>query len=538
MDLIVISPSHRATGEPPNTVVLKQDEWNDFSFQTQYHLYVYSDGFSGRVGAVKILKRGQTKADGLQLKVGRIPPLSEDYCSLGQELDYYERLAELPTKLRQEILLWLRDALAFPEHANSFFNEYGWKTSVLRDVEWTTFSRDAAVLLERDYNKVARLGLKLSFQAAGWQSPLSLEFDAPNDELVWHTSTRLPERIAVLTGRNGSGKSTILARLARVLHASQRQRASEELKAIGAIEPKGIGFTRIVNVAYSAFDTFQLPGSSEAERKQIADELAKGTGRYYFCGLRDIGREFEEGLVRSAQDASESLTSNASLDRQRETVLKPAFQLAHEFSRTIDQIRTLGRTELYDESIRVLTAEPSLQDLGDEPTTKILLEPEALFRGWSTGHKIVMHAIAFIVAYTQSKSIVLIDEPETHLHPPLLAAFMQAIRMILERNDAFAVVATHSPVVVQETLAQHVSIIRRSGQETVIHKPRIETFGESIGEITDEVFGLVSVSSGFHQTLASFVESGMDLEQIESLFDRGLSFQARAYVMSEISRRS
>lgn len=109
--------------------------------------------------------------------------------------------------------------------------------------------------------------------------------------------------------------------------------------------------------------------------------------------------------------------------------------------------------------------------------------------------------------------------------------------MILDKNDAFAVVATHSPVVVQETLGRHVSVVRRSGTETTIHPPRIETYGESIGAITDEVFGLSSDATDFHKTLQSLVQGGMTLETIEGLFERGLSLQARAYVMSELARK-
>lgn len=536
-DFTVVPPS-RSEPSPISGIVLQQDNWNDFSFQTLYHLYVFTDGFSGGIGPVKILRRGQTEADTIQLAQDRLEPLSEDYCALGQSLDYYERLAELPAELRQEILAHLRDALAFPDHAETFFGEPGWRTSILRDIDWESFRRDASVLLERDYTRVARLGLELSFQVTGWANPLHLRFSAPSDWQFWVPSGRgkLPERIAVLTGRNGSGKSTLLARLARVLHASQRDRSSQELAALGSIEPPGIGFTRVLNIAYSAFDAFQIPGLDEKERRQIADDLKRGTGRYHFCGLRDIVRELEEGLV-AADDPQLASPSAAATDRQRRTLLKSIDELAAEFTRTIEQIWKAERHDLFDAAVKIIASDPSFQDLGTHPTSTISQAPGDVFALWSTGHKIVMHATASMVAYTEAKSIVLIDEPESHLHPPLLAAFMHALRLILDKNDAFAVVATHSPVVVQETLGRHVSVVRRSDTETTIHPPRIETYGESIGEITDEVFGLNSDATDFHKTLQSLVQGGMTLETIEGLFERGLSLQARAYVMSELARK-
>jgi energy-coupling factor transporter ATP-binding protein EcfA2 len=517
--------------------LLQQDNWNDYSFQTLYHLYVFTSDFSGLIGPVKILRRGQTSADTIQLKLGQLDALGENYCSLGQSLDYYERLAELPEGLRRDILAHLRDALASPDHATTFFDEPGWTTSVLRDIDWESFRRDASVLLDRDYNRVARLGLEMSFHVNGWTDPFQLRFAAPGDWRFFVTATtdKLPERVAVLTGRNGSGKSTLLARLARVLHASQRDRASADLRALGSIDPPGIGFTRVLNIAYSAFDAFQIPGLDEKGRRQIADDLKRGTGRYYFCGLRDIARELEEKL--DGADAQLSGVDPIVADRQHRTLLKSLDQLAGEFERTIEQIWKAGRHDLFSSVVRILAGDSSFHDLGPNPASTISQSSGRLFASWSTGHKIVMHATASMVAYTEAKSIVLIDEPESHLHPPLLAAFMHALRLILDSNDAFAVVATHSPVVAQETLGRHVSVVRRNGSETTIKPPRIETYGESIGEITDEVFGLNSDATDFHKTLQGLVRGGMTLENIEGLFERGLSLQARAYVMSEIARR-
>lgn len=531
----VFPPSKDA---PPSFrgVALQQDRWNDFNFMTQYHLFVTIPEFSGLIGTLKILKRGQTENDGLQLEVGPLAALSEDFVSLGQDLDYYERLAGLPEGLRSEILTFFRDALAFPDHAETFFGEKGWGTSVLRYIEWKTFQRDASVLLQRDYDRVARLGLEASFHVKGWVDPFQLDFKAPNDAAFWGAPDNvLPDRIAVLIGRNGSGKSTLLFRLARVLHASQRERAREELTTLGSIAPPGIGFTRIINIAYSAFDEFQIPGVDHRERLQIVEDLERGTGRYHYCGLRDIPAE-----VRRAEgvgDVDGRPIQQRDLDRQEMIILKSSEKLANEFGEIVTRIKESGKQELFGKVCRLLASDTSLFDLGADPAASVLEHAIEWFKVWSTGHKIVMHAVASLVAHTEPKSIVLIDEPESHLHPPLLAALMHAVRLILRHNDAFAVIATHSPVVVQETLARHISVIRRSGAETRIFPSRIETYGESIGEITNEVFGLTADATDFHHALSRLVDANLSLETIERLFDRGLSLQARAFVMTRIAER-
>jgi hypothetical protein len=194
----------------------------------------------------------------------------------------------------------------------------------------------------------------------------------------------------------------------------------------------------------------------------------------------------------------------------------------------------MDRRDLFAEACRILASDTSFLDLGADPAAAVVADPIGWFRSWSTGHKIVMHAVASLVAYTEPKSIVLFDEPESHLHPPLLAALMHAMRAVLRRNDAFAVVATHSPVVVQETLGRHIAIVRRFGAETRILHPRIETYGESIGELTNEIFGLTADATDFHQTLTHLVDAGLPLETIEGLFEPGLSLQARAFVMTRL----
>lgn len=546
MKVVVVRPSR---GTPPAIadVVLQQDAWDDFGFKTQYHVYYYAKTEDAFVGNIKILQRGQVETVASVLPDGPLQALSEDFCSLGQSLDYYERLAGFPEDLRRFFLEFFRDALADPSHAESFEQEKGWRVSVTRDLDLDSYAPLARTLLERDYDALPSMGLDMTFRVAGWQEPLRLNFAAPTQENLWvigldQAKTRLPERVAVLTGRNGSGKSTLIARLARVLHASQRDRRSEAISRLGTIEPSGIGFSRVVTVAYSAFDTFQVPGVGLEERRQIAKDVRAGTGRYSFAGLRDIAAELEESLESGADaiDAgSGALDDRIALDRQAKTRLKSAEQLADEYARTVQAIADAGRSRLLLTVLRPLLADPSFSDIPDRSPLELLaLDPISTFMGWSTGLKIVMHATTTLVARTERKSIVLIDEPESHLHPPLLAAFMHSVRLVLDANDAFAVVATHSPVVVQETLGRHVSVVNRVGDEITILPPRIETYGESIGEITDEVFRLHPGATDFHATLKAMVDAGLTTEQIDGRFDRGLSLQARAYVMSLVATRA
>jgi len=470
----------------PGTFVLTQDNWDDFGYKTQYHLsYADSNGRVRHVGNVKILQIGQTKTDSSILQAG-FDTLPDNFCSLGQSLDYYQRVAEMPKQDRDYILSALKDVIHDRARSTRFEFEDGWRTSLLREIgSPEEYAPLASTILEQNYSELPTLDSHFSFQMSGWSSPIEFAFDAPRVEDVRPYLERaadgppaeLPRRISVVIGRNGSGKSTLLSRLARFAHASRGDRQRRKMMELGALAPDGLGFSRVLTISYSGFDNFQVPGLTIRERRTIAEELSRGTGRFIFCGLRDIGAELAAELNQSQGDEEQYVPLE---DRQQTTMLKSAQTLSGEFARIVERIKTLDRPNLLATALQPILADPSFNDLRSTLYRQLLSDDcEQLFLSWSTGHKIVLHVICSLVAYVEPRSLVLFDEPETHLHPPLLASLMHSLRRVLTEKDAYAVVATHSPVVLQETMAKHVHIIAREGSQTVVGRPGAETFGEN-----------------------------------------------------------
>jgi hypothetical protein len=125
MDFYVAPEDKKNDPQPLAALVLQQDGWDDFGFKTQYHVFYFGPEFNGFVGNVKILQRGQGTSHHSFLPVGPRLALGDDFCSLGQSLDYYERLASLPEFVRRDILTTLRDSLQDPSYAESFHHEEG-----------------------------------------------------------------------------------------------------------------------------------------------------------------------------------------------------------------------------------------------------------------------------------------------------------------------------------------------------------------------------------------------------------------------------
>ena len=543
MIVSIFSPRRGGVGPFEGTFALQQDNWNDYNFRTLYHLYYREKDTSSSptmIGSVKILRRGQTSADGIQITTP-FDRLGANFCSVGTSLDYYQRLNEISPYDREDILSALRDVVAHSELQAEFHEEEGWLTSLFRDnPDPAAFLADAAAIHSSNYSAIPDLHFDLIFHPTNWTAPLKLRFDSPEPTLFFGDEVHLPRRIIVVIGRNGSGKSTLLSRIARVAFASPSDRSRPEIRAIGAFEPPSVGFLRIIAISYSAFDNFIVPGLYESELRQIAADIEKGSGRYIYAGLRDIVAEVRDDLdavsTRPAPIDQRALL-NAE-DRRTTTKLKSLVQLAEEFNRLVEQIAANGDGALFDAALQPLLDDSSFVDLESRNRIELFRSnPRDAFLDWSTGHKIALHVVASLVAHATRKSLVLFDEPEMHLHPPLTAALMHAVRIVLEEKNALAILATHSPVILQETLARHVRIVRRTGDRFEILTPAMETFGENVGVLTYDTFGLTAASTDFHQILDRLVDGFSTVEEINELFTPRLSAQALAYVRAGLARK-
>ena len=480
-------------GTPPQDVpypfvALAVDNWDDYSYKTLFHPVIYlSKDRSIDLSDVKILQRGQ------ESRRTQIPPsfeqLDDSYCSLGQELAYYESLIELEEDIRTDYLIGLRDAAADPSIRASFENEEGFQESLLR---WGSAARaldDALEVLGGDLR--SRSDLEFTFHTKFGSN----EFATP---FRYCKGDKLPGRINAVIGYNGAGKTQLLANLAWVARSDLRSRNQEtKISEYGRLDPPDIRFGSVVAVSYSAFDTFELPWRS-------SDDNQFG---YTYCGLR---KPADAVTVRG---------------------LKEAEDVVKDIETAILRINTASRREYLVEALLPLREEPSFRRAGYELD---LLSSDGdwvdEFKLLSSGHKLSVNIIVQLVAALQQGSLVLIDEPEAHLHPPLLAALMKGIGIALEAHGSFAVIATHSPVVLQEIAGCYAHVLRRHGSRNSVEEPEIETFGENIGLLTREVFNLDNSKSDYVGVLQELA-SEFSLEEIESLFDQGLSSQARALVM-------
>lgn len=155
----------------------------------------------------------------------------------------------------------------------------------------------------------------------------------------------------------------------------------------------------------------------------------------------------------------------------------------------------------------------------------------------SSGQSILAHFVTALLAWIQPNSLVLFDEPETHLHPNAVANLFLILSDILKEFNSYAVVATHSPVVIQEVPASRVMVFQRVDNVTVAEPLLLESFGESVTELTRHVFETDEVKSVYRRTLRDLAEDE-SAEEVMARFPRGLSLSAQAYLLGQYGKKT
>ena len=505
-------PQPKLTSFP--CALLVENNWDDYGYRTTFFATLYlSINEPVPLGELKIMHVGQERG-ATPLPGSDFPRLGQDYASLGGKLEYYQTLHALGEVIYGPYLRGLRD-VAFDDTIKARVEDLeAFRVSLLRFAGAERTIHDTArifsVHVQRPRVRNTGFVLKLKTSITPASNTFSVKFD-----FTRHAG--LPNRINVLIGYNGTGKTRLLSNLAIVAtgYGYASKEAMSEAQA-GRFFGNPPPFRSVIVVSYSAFDTFAIPGQTEVERARLEEE--GDIFGYVYCGLRE---------------RVEAVSSQ--LPDEEAYRLRTPRETEAEFMSAFHKVRQLDRLKQYAAALGPLQRDASFQRVGFTALSSDWSDEQmsSFFRQLSSGHKIVLKIITELTAHMDGAqpTLVLVDEPETHLHPPLLSSLLRSLRACLAEFDAFAIVATHSPVVLQETPSRYVRVLKRFGNIARVATPSIETFGESIGVITQEVFNLDESSADWAETLERIAKK-RDIFQIEKALKRKLGFAARSQVAS------
>lgn len=466
-------------------VALARTGWNDFGYRATFKLAVAVDGRPiDSVGEWKILN---TSGPTAKEQPWRADPIDTDlpetfdqlpaaFTSLGQDLAFYQDLFALDRELALRILAGLRDVVAV-EPGDAAQAHDGFKNALTR------FPPARQVLAARHELTSDRaespelpddIRFDVSCKLLGFDSPhrMTLAFSRREASLGL-------ERLAALVGRNGTGKTRLLAALAQTLSGLEREADIEPLP----------DFRRVIAVSYGAWDHFTRP---RGEGGRIP---------YVYGGLRaDTDDDESEELVIDVGRAQKQAIADLG-------VISKDRKLSDTWTRAMHTCGLDGAT--------------LLEAVGRPDEAKTILSKR------SSGEKVATIVITRLVRHVIQHTLVLFDEPEVHTHPQLLCGLLRAVNELLVERDAFALLATHSPIPLQEIPGKAVFVVDLVEDHPTIAPLGQQTFGASLDDIVAMAFRSRQDERNWASFVRAHLEAGKSAEDILSALGRSPSLGVR-----------
>ena len=373
-------------------------------------------------------------------------------------------------------MLFRSDIAFFEGIKDTFENHSGFKNSLRRHIE-----------ADKAFNEAKNTLLNISFEQ-DFKFKYNCLLDNANDKhsiyFNFEEHDNLPFRIITLVGKNGTGKTQLLANLALDLSGLSRKKLKDDI-----FIPSRPPFSKVIAISYSIFDKFTRPIPSKSFS-------------YKYCGLKDENGRLLSGnkIVENYKNAIESIIIK---NRQKS------------WDVTVSSILGVELTDYFYEEL----FENSNFEIVNYIKNNVL----------SSGQSFLMYVITEVIANIKPKSLLLFDEPEMHLHPNAISNLIRTLDNLLNKYDSYAIVATHSPIILQEIPSKYVKVLDRQGNSPMIYNLPLESFGENIEILTQEVFKTKDVEDNYKVVLKKLSQD-YDYQTVLSMFNN-LSLNAKSYLI-------
>jgi ABC-type Mn2+/Zn2+ transport system ATPase subunit len=351
---------------------------------------------------------------------------------------------------------WLRVAResqiflnAFLRHTESYFT---WKNA-------------APILQGAEFEELGQIsdGLRVRFQLAGRPNEHDLKFRFSHSDAV------LPQRLAVVIGKNGVGKSQTLA---QIVDAALFGKA--KLTDLAGERPL---FNRILGFYPSAASSSVFPPDRRKRARVWYRRFSMVSGRSRQTTsdlIIQLARSTERIGVQSRYDIF--LNAITAIEGYRELVLR---------------VKSGERGPV---AIQGLNHGGEQETIKRYASINVRAEPVRMVGGrtypLSSGELSFLRFAALAALYIENGTLLLFDEPETHLHPNFISQFVALLDRLLEQTGSAAILSTHSVYFVREALEGQVTVLRSDADRAIsAETPTLKTFGADVGAISYFVFG-------------------------------------------------
>lgn len=422
-------------------VVTFNNEWNDFDWFTWFRIYYKEGDDLYEIGRIKIMK-GDTENVFDELPK-RFFSLEDDFCSLGYDINYYKNVYKLFKQHSVPFLSLLQDSATNNNIENQYSRFPAFTQSLIRDN-----CSERALREGRFYINGIKIDNAYSFTFS-YEPPYYKENsdthkrDSLNIEFDFKYKCPSFKRAIGMIGENGVGKSSLINNLCEAI--AYRKRKS----FVG--EPPL--FSKIMILSFSPFDIYQT-------------SLDNSVIEYRYYGLLNSNKN-----LLSKDEQISNFRKNLSLIKKRTGA---------------DKFLEIWKTVIMDviPFDTIISFFKNGNENGDLENEKI----DEFCKHMSSGESIFVYSLTEIIANIRYDTLIMFDEPEQHLHPRAITKLLRAIYRVLDKFESYAIIATHSPLVIREMVSDNVLVFSREDVMLNVTRIGIESFGEDISVLSDIVF--------------------------------------------------
>ena len=466
-------------------------DWTDYEYHTWFCLFYFASEADRRmIGELKLMNSEQDNTmDALPEEFDE--PLDDSFCSLGIKTDYYIGLRqELENEqLIKEVQHYLCDCTFEPAIYDQHRDERIFNVSLMRDLSAMDALQEGQSLA---------MGIEPD-EMYSFSYTYHPKYD---NSLYADWKVHIPYkplkfmRTFGIIGINGVGKTQILSSFITDLLAQK----VDNFKSLPH-------FKNIIVICSTPFDSYPV-------EKQDTREIV-----YRLCCLEQDKTLTLDGIKQNLNRIMKQPTV------EHVSMLTVWVDLIREYvdSAFVDHVVILKRdadgSEYYD---------INGEDLGSN--VNIL----------SSGQLHILSLVTYICANIHYRSLLFIDEPEVHLHPHITMEFMAMLSGLLSVFKSYAIIATHTPLVVREMAGKNVFLMQKM-QDGIpqIAPVGFETLGEDVGTLYRNLFGYDEQSSYFKKMVDKLCDRGKCYEEIVRYFQQGmnLNINARLIIRDTIEAR-
>lgn len=517
---------------------IKNSDWDDYGYKLVLNLTIWEKTFELRVNPKNDLSMNYLKSG-----EGEYP--DEDFCSLG-EVTYYEFLKKyLSYKERQKWFTRSRDlasnislldtiaekysevsdshgkSLTFlPPNGdvhNFLYNSF-LRTTTLKEIKeifypltvfgysnsTVHYSGDGKNIIQAVDDRVK--SINYSFKEDGIDKG-ALNFKK-------NRNSKLPMNVFAVVGGNGSGKSHKINQIIQE-HLEEDNKFSQILHFSLSPFDNIIHFNRdgtSIEVADKEKDSddgiiYEKVGFVSVKHPPIPEVLKKAVSIEIKQYLKEKSRKYLDDDNTLKEGFASKISIKESFTYYIQNLL-------------FDLIASEDKLKMWGDCLKFFEFESWVEDIKSAFLDRdIIKEDLEKIDNLSSGQATILLYITKLVSSINQGSLVIFDEPETFMHPPMVKAFIRAVSELVDNNKAFCLIATHSPVIIQEIPHCNVYKLDSNHELTNIY---YKTYGQNLDTLYKNIYGVELQQTGynsfFNNRKKKIIEEGQEgLEDVNLL---------------------